>query len=430
MSSEPRKSEPVRRLPVPAARPQNWGRRGGPQGLATWIYLLAWLAVLVGGLVLAVGASDGGGEELWRALFVNFLFWTSLAQGAVMWAVIFRIARASWAAPISRLGHAFAWYLPFSLLVFAMLYPGRDFAPWTPSHVGDRAAWLNPSFVFLRDGAGLLVLTILSWVFVRTYLRADAAPAPPSDDQARRADATLRSSEATSLRSTSRRLSVLGVALCFAYGIIYSLLGFDLVMSLTPGWHSALLGWYFALGGLYSGIAALIVTAVLLRRWLGVSDLVGRNQFRDLGNLLMAFAMAMTYFFYSQALPIWYENLPSETVFAIPRIHLQPWQTLSWVMVGTGYLGVFVLLLVREMKERATTLAGVALLAVAAMWLERYLLVTPSLAPRAVGFPVLELLIGAGFLGVLVLVLLIFLGRHPAPSPLDLALIEDREAWR
>jgi molybdopterin-containing oxidoreductase family membrane subunit len=220
------------------------------------------------------------------------------------------------------------------------------------------------------------------------------------------------------------------VALCFAYGIIYSLLGFDLVMSLTPGWHSALLGWYFALGGLYSGIAALIVTAVLLRRWLGVSDLVGRNQFRDLGNLLMAFAMAMTYFFYSQALPIWYENLPPETVFAIPRIHLQPWQTLSWVMVGTGYLGVFVLLLVREMKERAATLAGVALLAVAAMWLERYLLVTPSLAPRAVGFPVLELLIGAGFLGVLVLVLLIFLGRHPAPSPLDLALIEDREAWR
>lgn len=387
-----------------------------------WVSSLAGLGIAVGLVSFIIGAMARNPAPAWRALLINFLFWTSLAQGAVMWGVIFRIARAGWSPAVNRIAQAAVWFLPFTVAVFVVLFFGRRFyIPWIHSDLGGRAVWLNVPSLFLRDGLALVVVVCLSWAFVYTYVRADQAGVRPGVTGTREGEAPERA---------SRRLSVLGVILAFVYGIAYTLFGFDLVMALTPQWYSTLFGWYFCLGGLYAGMAAVIVIAIAARRWLGVSDMIGKSQLRDLGNLLLAFAMAMTYFFYSQALPIWYENLPPETSFAIPRAHFQPWQTLSWIVVFSCYLGVFALLVIREMKENARTLVAVALFAAAAMWLERYLLVAPSLVPRSEVFPAQVLLVGAGFAGVFVLSVMGFLARHPRPSPLDLVLQEERDRWQ
>jgi hypothetical protein len=75
-------------------------------------------------------------------------------------------------------------------------------------------------------------------------------------------------------------------------------------------------------------------------------------------------------------------------------------------------------------------LSGVAALVLVAMWLERYLLVTPSLAPRGEGFPVLEPLIGLGFLGLLVITAAPALARAPMFGPLDAQMTRERGEWQ
>ncbi len=110
-------------------------------------------------------------------------------------------------------------------------------------------------------------------------------------------------------------------------------------------------------------------------------------------------------------------------------MNFQPWQTWCWVTLFTAYLGVFALLVIREIKERAATLTAVAVLALAAMWVERYLLVVPSLAPHATGFPYLTVLMNFGFVGVVMIVVVRALRRGPVESRLDLALKAEREAW-
>ncbi|MFB3881551.1 MAG: hypothetical protein ACE149_09820 [Armatimonadota bacterium] len=407
-----------------AARAEAMAGKALPRPVPSWVRVLAWLGVAVGAVALAVGLRSSDPAPAWRALLVNFLFWVSLGQGALVWAAVFRVTRTSWSAPVNRVAHSASRFLPVCLLAFAALIAGRRYLlPWLGTEVGDRAFWLNWRSLFLRDGLGLLLLTALSWAFVRTYLRADAGPTEEG-------------------AAADRRLSVLGVALLFGYGVVFSLLGFDLVMSLAWGartelaggrgpipWYSTLLGWHFVVSSLYLGIAWLVMLSVLLRDWLGVRDGIATTHLRHLGNLMLAFAMAMTYFLYSQALPIWYENLPPETSFAITRIHHHPWQALCWVLLFTCYLGVFALLVVREMKEKPAALLAVSLVVLASMWLERYMLVVPSLAPRATGFPLLAALIAIGFLGALVLTTARFLARHPAVSPLDLALAKERENW-
>ena len=442
MSSESRVTDSLaatRRLKVPA-----------------WVLAAAALGIVVGGAAFAVGAASQRPAPAWGALLINFLLWTSLAQGAVVWAAIFRVARTTWSAPINRLGHSAAWFLPFSLVVFLALFlVGYEYwLPWINENLGDRSRWLNVPFLFARDGVGLLAMCVLSLVYVYAYLRFEARSGGKPHETGVAAASDWRGPE---LRRADRVLSILGVALVTLYGVVYTIIGFDLAMSLNPHWYSALYGAYFFCGGLYSAMAALIIMAVALRRWLGISAQLGPKQFQDLGNLLMAFAMLMTYLFFSQALPVWYENLPGETRFAIWLRNYQPWRTLAWTVLFACYLGPFALLVVREMKENARTLCGVALLVTAAMWLERALLVAPALnlhLPRAqplehlairqitpllpiesqpspgfqIPFPALIVLVGLGFIGVFVITTALFLARHPAPSRLDLALAQEKEA--
>jgi hypothetical protein len=389
-----------------------------PRRVPAWMYVAALAGVVIGAVAFGLAATAAGPTPAWRALLINFLFWSSVAQGAFMWTVAFHLARTTWSAPVSRIGQSAVGFMGLSVLLFIGLFLGRRFyLPWLPMDLGDRSVWLNVPFVFLRDGGGLLVLFVLAAAFVRARQRADSV-----------SGAVERDAPQGELHRSDHRLSVLGVSLALVYAVVATPIAFDLVMSLMPTWFSTLFGWYYLVGALYAGMAALIVAVVLLRQWLGIT--VGPQQFQDLGNLLLAFAMLMTYFIFSQALVIWYENLPPETAFAIPRLHMQPWGTLSWVALWVCCLGPFFLLLVREMKENPRTLLAVSVLVLSAMWFERYLLVTPSLAPAAPGSPVLVLLIGAGFLGLLVLTAAPLLARLPMSGPLDARLLREREAWQ
>ncbi len=389
-----------------------------PRRVSAWVYAAALVGVVIGAVSFGLAAAAANPAPAWRALLINFLFWSSVAQGAFMWAVAFRLSRTTWSAPFDRIGQSAVGFLGISVLLFIGLFFGRRFyLPWLPMDLGDRSVWLNAPFVFLRDGAGLLVLFVLAAAFVQVRLRADSVSGAAEMD-----------AQEGGLRRSDHRLSALGVSLVLVYAVVATLIAFDLVMSLMPTWFSALFGWYYLVGALYAGMAALIVAAVLLRRWLGLT--IGRQQFQHLGNLLMAFAMLMTYFFFSQALVIWYENLPPETAFAIPRLRMQPWGALSWVAVWACCLGPFFLLVVREMKENPRMLFAVSVLVSCAMWFERYMLVTPSLAATAPGTPILVPLIGVGFLGLLVLTAAPVLARLPMFGLLDAQLLREREAWQ
>jgi Ni/Fe-hydrogenase subunit HybB-like protein len=371
---------------------------------------LALAGIAIGVVSFLVGAASRDPAPAWSALLINFLFWSSLAQGAFIWSVAFRLARTTWSGPVNRLGHSAVSFLGITIGIFVVLVLGRRFyLPSTDAELTHTAAWLSTWAVLLRDGAGLVALFLLARTYVGIYLKADDA------------------GEAAELEQPGRRLSVLGVLLAITYTIVSTLIGIDLVMSLAPGWYSALFGWYYMLGGLYAGMAALIAMALLPAGERRTAEPIGRQQRQDLGNLLMAFALAMTYFFYAQALTIWYGNLPAETTFALARIRPGSWRTLSIAAIGIVYLGPFLLLLLREMKESRRWLLGVALLVLFAMWFERYMLVMPSLASAHEGFPILVLLVGVGFLGAFALSTGRFLARRPGIGPLDRALLAERD---
>ena len=374
----------------PDHTPQSGGRE---RLLPAWMVVLAPPAVLAGAVAFVVGALSGRPQEAWTALLVNWLYWMGLAQAGVVWAATLRLAGARWSGPVERLGEACVAFLPVALALGVVVAAGwRHLFPYTDADLGDRVVWLARDRLLLRTFLGLGVMTGLSALYVRHALRQAAGRA---DERSHRA------------------LGALKVAVPLAFAVIYSLLSFDFVMALHPFWSSTVMGMYFFVGALYGGMAVLLLLAGSLRTRSSLLATLGPQQFLDLGNLLLAFGMVTTYLLFSQLLVIWYENLPHETDFLIARLHYEPWRLLSWVYLGGGLLGPFVVMTVRENKARWRRVRWIAAVVLVGMGVERYLLVAPSIQPEP-GFGVVSVLMTAGCAGLFLLALEWYFRRYRA----------------
>ncbi len=348
--------------------------------------LMAALAV-VGAAAFVAAVTNGPADRAWQAFLVNLLVWMGVAQGGIVVSASFYLTQARWAGSAHyRLAEAFAPFLVVGFVLFWGLYFGRALIfPWVTHPVAQKAAWLNTPFLFARDGAGLALMTVLSLVFVRVS-RGEAARAWAS-----------HSMNITMPPPALRRLAP-AVALAFAF--VYSLIGFDLVMSLAPVWRSTLFGAYFFAGAYWSALVVMALVAVLLRRRLGTGNVFTEPEvLHDLGKLVFAFSVFWVYLLFAQYIVIWYGDIPVETFFVVQRVHHMPWTPLSWTALILIWLVPFVVLLGARPKRTPAILGSVAFLGIVGIFIERYVLVVPSLSLNVVPFGGIEVLITLGFIG-------------------------------
>lgn len=341
-----------------------------------WLLPLIFLA----GAVTFVQALTGpNAHRAWQIFLVNFLFWSGISQAGVVFLAILCVTGAKWAQSLKGTAAGMGSFLPFSFLLFLLLYSGRNtIFPWIAHPVEEKAIWLNFPFLFLRDGIGLGVLIGMSFVLVF---------------------------------SRYGRSQLFSSVFLLVYALVYSLLGFDLVMSLDPYWYSTLFGAYFFISSFYLGLAALAVFSFLSWRYLEIRE-IGRAQFHDLGKLLFAFCMVTGDFLWSQFAVIWYGNIPEETEYVILRGMEMPWAPVAWVVLIVAFVIPLFVLLSRGVKENPWSLLAIASVILIGMWFERYLLVVPSLwHEETLPLGWVELLITLGFFTAFAISYLVFVHK-------------------
>lgn len=304
--------------------------------------LLAWIAVAIW----------GDTQRAWAVLLTDFLFLSCLAAGLVVWPAIVLVSRGGWMGSTQRTALAAVVLLPVCLVILlALLFASRYWAPWVGRTLHN-GWWLNPTFLFTRDIISLVVFSLLAWWFAGAMNRG-------------------------------RQPKRLAAWLIFIYSIVFSILGIDLAMALDPRWSSLVFGIYFFISGLLIAVVAwTLITAT-------VDSRSTPDQLSDQAKLIITFSMLTAYLMYCQLLPIWYENMPEETRYLVPRMNnVTHWPAISVVLLTLVYLGPLVLFLRRDAKRSATYAGVVAGLILAALWLERWWLVMPSLGrPLRFGFP-------------------------------------------
>jgi len=284
-------------------------------------------------------------------------------------------------------------FLPVAFLLMLGLIAGRAVLyPWVTTPVPVKAVWLNVPFFFGRN----LVLAVVTFVTCFAFAAAMLRDSVPPDDERERA-----------------RRNRLAVIVLFLWLITVSLWGFDFVMALDPIWYSGLFGGYFAVSALYTTFCLLsILTIRANARGLAT---VPPAAVQDVAKLQFAMSIMWMYFFWSQYLVIWYGNVPVETRFFLRRFFTQPWLTVSWIVLIGGWLIPFAYLLKRltgRPPQRHAPLFFISVLGLAAIFLERVLVVFPSVSMTSqVPIGVRDLAITAGFLALFVLSRRWFMGR-------------------
>ncbi|MBI3014338.1 MAG: hypothetical protein HYY65_04580 [Candidatus Tectomicrobia bacterium] len=377
-----------------------------------------WVLLILGAAAFLIGALGASPQRAWQTYLVNFLFWSGIAQAGIVFSAAYRLTNAHWGESMRRLAEGMAGVLPVSFVLFLLLFFGRSFLfPWIETSAHGKESWLNFPFLFARDGISLIMLYGVSFVYLYYTLR----PIAGERFEGRGTPSGLHRflirgwQGLSGERARSERvLRSLAVAVVLTYAAVYTLLAFDLVMSLEPQWYSTLFGAYFFMGNFYLGLAFLGVTTILVRKSARLASQLPSRNFWDLGKLMLAFGMVTGDFFFSQFLVIWYGNLPEEITFVIHRTKDMPWATLSWIVLFGGYLGPVLLLFSRAVKLHARSFVLVSLLVLVVMWIERYLLVVPSLwHEKSLPLGWIEVLVTAGFAGAMGLSVLEFWRRLP-----------------
>ncbi len=383
------------------------------------VFAIAAVLTAAGLAAFLVGAAGQEPGRAWQAYFINFLLWSSVAQGAVLFSAVTRITRARWSGPLDGLSGAFAGFFPLSFVLFLVLYLGNAHVfPWVHADLHGKEAWLNIPFVFARDGAGLLMLYIIGFMFLRQALRLRMEPGAPVSGLRRLVAGSAPCDPADADRIRTRMTRWAGVY-CFAFALVLSLIGFDLVMSMDPHWVSTLFGAYHFVKAFYLGLGALIILAAIITlRQGGLSGLNDRH-FHDVGKLFFAFCLLWADFFYVQLTVIWYGNIPEETHYVILRTILPPWNSLAWTVFIMAFIIPFIVLINKRVKTRPGFMMALCAMVIVAMWLEHLLLLGPAWdhAAAAVPLSLTDGLIFIGFAGLMALAVAGMLKTFPELFP-------------
>ncbi len=343
------------------------------------------IVIGIAGFVLAL--SLGRSQRVWEIWLVNFLYFNGIAQGGIVCSAAFYLTQARWAGSTHyRMAEAFSLFLVVGFILFWGVFIGRlSIFPWILHPSPKQQIWLNTPFLFARDGFALLIMTVASLWFV-TLSRSQEARSWAS-----------RFGEIDMPPVAIRRLAPIVAIL---YCVVYSLLAFDLIMSLSPKWHSTLFGWWYFATDFWSATVALGLMAAIFRRLFGpATTATAPGVLHDIGKMIFAFSIFWVYTGFAQYLVIWYGDIPTETFFIVQRFWHQPWTLLSWSTPILIWVIPFLVLLGVRPKRTPAILGTVSLLGLIGVWILNFVLVVPSLSRDQLPFGWIELTITAGFLG-------------------------------
>ncbi|NIW35091.1 MAG: hypothetical protein GWN32_00455, partial [Gemmatimonadetes bacterium] len=246
-------------------------------------------------------------DAAWISYVTNWLFFTSIAMGGVLFAVATWIVKAKWNWSVRRVSQAFAAFLPISfVLMLPMLSLGEEYFPWiemmeTDPIVQNKRAYLNLPFLVTRNVVGVGVLFALAVYFVYLAVRPDMGLTRDAGDGdagrrkwRERLTAGWAGQEQEEVMSY-RRMTTIAPAIVLLYALVMTIVSYDWVMSLEPHWFSTMFGPWFFMGAFWGGIAATALWSLYLRtKDDDFKNHIGLQQRHDIGKLAFAFCVFWT----------------------------------------------------------------------------------------------------------------------------------------
>jgi molybdopterin-containing oxidoreductase family membrane subunit len=344
-------------------------------GLCTWFYQM-WMGFGITGI---------NNPVFWAFYITNFVFWIGISHAGTLISAILRLVNAGWRRPVTRCAEVITVFALMIGAMFPIIHLGRPWLFfWLVPYPNQRMIWPNFRSPLVWDFFAINTYLTGSVLFLVLPMIPDFALVRDRTTGLRR---RIYGALALGWRGTPKQwhrlesaMSIMAIAIIPVAVSVHTIVSFDFSMAPVPMWHSTMFGPYFVAGAIFSGIAGLIIAMAAVRKFLHLEEYLHPVHFQNLGKLLLLMSLLWGYFVFAERLTIWYGNDTAE-VAVLNVTQRGSFAPLYWTMVVCNFiLPLFIL-----SQKRLRTIAGCVIASFGVcigMWLERFLIVVPSLGHK------------------------------------------------
>ena len=380
----------------------------------TCLFLIAYTVQLRHGL----GVTGLTVPVYWGIYITNFVFFIGISHAGTLISAILRIVHAEWRRSITRAAEV--------ITVMVLLFGAGSVIVDLGQPSRALNIFLHPNFrsPLLWDVCSITVYFLSSTFYLYLPLIPDIALLRDRGNKWNRFYRVLALGWQGTEKQKHRLEKAIGVMAILVIPIavsVHTVVSWVFAMTVQPMWHSTIFGPYFVVGAIFSGIAALIIALAIVRKVYGLQNYLKDVQFDNLGRLLLVMALLWFYFTFAEHLTVYYGQEPEEMHILLSKLS-GPYWPVFWGMVAFCFVIPVPILAIRRLRTVAGTVVASAFI-VGGMWLERFIIVVPSLSqPRLMPTEVVyhptwaELFVTLGFFSTFILFYVLFTKLFPIVS--------------
>ena len=380
----------------------------------TLLFLIAYARQLNDGL----GVTGLTIPVYWGIYITNFVFFIGISHAGTLISAILRIVHAEWRRSITRAAEVITVMVLFFGAGSVIVDLGRP----------DRALniFLHPNFrsPLLWDVCSISIYLTGSVIYLYLPLIPDIALIRDRGKKWKWFYRVLSLGWQGTERQKHRLEKAIGVMAILVIPIaisVHTVVSWVFAMTVQPMWHSTIFGPYFVVGAIFSGIAALIIALAIVRKVYGLEAYLKDVQFDNLARLLLVMALLWFYFTFAEHLTVYYGQEPEEMQILLSKLS-GPYWPMFWGMVLCCFVVPVPILAIKRLRTLTGTIVASSFIVVG-MWLERFIIVVPSLSqPRLLPSEVVyhptwvELFVTLGFFATFILLYVLFTKVFPIVS--------------
>ena len=357
--------------------------RGFYIGVAVLSVFILW-----GALAYAVQFFEGLGVTGlhqpvgWGFYVTNFVFFIGISHAGTLISAILRLSKAEWRRPITRMAEVITCMVLFIGAGQILVDLGR---PDRMMNVLRYGRYQSP---LLWDATSISAYLMASLTYLYLPMIPDIAILRDRLGKRKLFYSVLAlgwKGTERQQRALNRAIAIMAVLVIPIAISVHSVVSFVFSMTLQPMWHSTIFGPYFVVGAIFSGIAALIVAMIVFRKIYGLHPYLKPIHFRYLGQLLLIMALLWFYFTFSEYLTGYYGAQPEEMKVFWAKFS-GPFWPFFWAMVLCNFI-IPLTCLVRLGQRTVGKVLTASLAVIVGMWLERFIIIVPTLSYPRLPFP-------------------------------------------
>ncbi|MEE8394399.1 MAG: NrfD/PsrC family molybdoenzyme membrane anchor subunit [Rhodospirillales bacterium] len=355
-----------------------------------WVALAVCFAIFMVGVAAEVyqydvgmGPSNLNNPHMWDLYISTFIFWIGMSHSGTLLSAILHIFHVDWRKPIYRFAEAMTTFSLLTALLFPVIHLGRVWnMHWVFPYLSDRGIWPNFRSPLVWDAFAIATYLTGSVLFLYTGMIPDLAICRDNATGWRKKLYTFLSvgwwGDDRQWRNFRKTYMIMACFLIPLAVSVHSIVAADFAMAIMPGWHVTSFPVYFVSGALYSGCAGIITLFVLLRYFFKFEQYMTIPILEKLCKLTFAIAMVWTYLNLIEFAAVWYgHDVPAKEVLIAK--FTGPYSPFFISMLLIGMVLPFSLAF-QKVRRNPPLLLAISLLLNTGMWMERYMILAPTLS--------------------------------------------------